>query len=123
MKTFSLIITRLKEFIQSGNYWRVVGFGLIVAFMGLLLGVAFLLIFEGLYSLSLRLTPFWQPAHKLFGKLSLANLENPNSLSGWKWVHIFLITTPPILLIIGGAYILSRTGFNNQNLIFLLLNK
>ena len=123
MKTYSFIITKLKEFIQSGNYWRVVGLGLIVAFVGLLLGMAFLLIFVGLFSLLLRLTPYWQPANKLFGKLSLANSENLDSLSGWKWVHIVLITTPPILLIIGGVYILGRTGFNNQNLIYLLLKK
>ena len=123
MKTFSLIITKLKEFLQSGNYWRVVGLGLIVAFVGLLLGMAFLLIFVGLFSLLLRLTPFWQPAHKLFGKLSLANSENLDPLSKWKWVHIFLITATPLLLTIGGVFILSRAGFDNQNLIFMLLKK
>ena len=123
MKTLSSIYIAIKVFIKSGNYWKVVGIGLLVAFAGLILGVAFLLIFAGIFSLLLRWTPYWQPADKLFGKLSLADSDSPLPLRGWKLAQFILVSIPPLLLIIGGIYILSRMGFENQNLIYLLMKK
>ena len=123
MKTLSSIYIALKVFIKSGNYWKVVGIGLLVTFTGLLLGMAFCLIFAGIFSLLLRWTPYWLPADKLFGKLSLADSDNPLPLRGWKLAQFILVSIPPLLLIIGGIYILSRMGFENQNLIYLVMKK
>lgn len=123
MKTLSSIYIALKVFIKSGNYWKVVGIGILVAFAGLIFGVAFLLIFAGIFSLLLRWTPYWRPADKLFGKLSLADSDNPLPLKGWKLAQFILVSIPPLLLVMGGIYILSRMGFDNQNLIYLLKKK
>jgi hypothetical protein len=123
MKNLSLIYKSIKEFLRSGNYWKIIGIGAIVSFVGLLFGLAFWLIFEGVFSLLHRWTPYWRPAHKLFGKLSLAASDSLEPLSGWKWAQFILITIPPSLLILGGLYILGRTGFENQNLFYMLMKK
>jgi hypothetical protein len=123
MKNLSSILTSLKAIFRSGNYWKLVGLGLIVSVVGLLLGVAFWLLFEGLFSLLFRWTPYWQPAHKLFGKLALPYAGYQGPLSSWNLVHFILITIPPSLLILAGGYILFHAGFVNQNLLILLINK
>ena len=123
MKNLSPIFKGIKDFVRSGNYWKLVGIGSLVAFVGLLFGIAFLFIFEGVFSLLHRWTPYWRPADKLFGKLSLANSENPEPLIGWKWAQFILITIPPSLLILGGLYILSRVGFERQNFYYMLMKK
>ena len=113
----------LKRLFRSGNYWKLVGLGLIVSVVGLLLGVAFWLLFVGVFSLLHRWTPYWHPAHKLFGKLSLPYAGNQGPLSGWNLVQFILITVPPLLLILAGGYILFHSGFENQNLLVLLIKK
>jgi hypothetical protein len=123
LKTLTSIFIALKVFIKSGNYWKLVGIGFLVTFAGLLFGMAFLLIFAGIFSLLLRWTPYWRPANKLFGKLSLADSDELLPLKGWKLTQFILVSVPPILLIIGGIYILGRTGFENQNLFHMLINR
>jgi hypothetical protein len=123
MKILSTVYIKIRGIFSSSNYWKVAGLGLLIALIGLLLGMAFLLILVGVFSLLLRWTPYWRPAHKLFGKLSLANSDNFNPLKGWIWVQFILTTIPPLLLILGGIFILTRTGFENQNLIFLQMNR
>jgi len=123
MKNFSSVIATLKAFFRSGNYWKLVGLGLLVSFVGLLLGIAFWLLFVGLFSLLHRWTPYWQLTHKLFGKLSLTYTGNQKPMAGWKLVQFIFTTIPPLLLILAGIYILFRSGFENQNLLFLLIKK
>lgn len=113
----------LKAFFPSGNYWKLVGLGLIVSFVGLLLGVAFCLLFVGVFSLLHRWTPYWHPAHRLFGKLSLANNSLMQPLKGWIWVQFIFTSIPPVLLMLAGVFILFRSGFENQNLLALLIKK
>jgi hypothetical protein len=119
----SSLLASIKAFFRTGNYWKLVGLGLIVSFAGLLLGVAFWLLFVGVFSLLHRWTPYWQPAHKLFGKLSLPYAGNQGPLSGWNLVQFILITISPLLLILAGGYILFHSGFENQNLLVLLIKK
>jgi hypothetical protein len=123
MKILSSISTSLKAFFRTGNYWKLVGLGVLVSVAGLLLGVAFWLLFVGLFSLLHRWTPYWRPADKLFGKLSLANNAIQQPLKGWLLAQFIITTIPPVLLILGGIYILFRSGFENQNLIVMLIKK
>lgn len=123
MKTVSTIFAALKALFRTGNYWKLVALGLIVSIIGLLLGVAFWLLFVGLFSLLHRWTPYWRPADRLFGKLSLANNAVQQPLKGWPFVQFILNSIPPLLLMLGGIYILFRSGFENQNLILMLVRK
>jgi hypothetical protein len=123
MKTVSTIFAALKTLFRTGNYWKLVALGLIVSIIGLLFGVAFWLLFVGLFSLLHRWTPYWRPADKLFGKLSLANNDVQQPLKGWPFVQFILNSIPPLLLMLGGIYILIRSGFENQNLILMLVRK
>jgi hypothetical protein len=123
MKIFSTIFSAIKALFRTGNYWKLVALGIIVSLLGLLLGVAFWLLFVGLFSLLHRWTPYWRPADKLFGKLSLANNAIQQPLKGWLLAQFIITTIPPVLLILGGIYILFRSGFENQNLIVMLIKK
>jgi hypothetical protein len=51
MKNLSTIFATVNAFFRAGNYWKLVGLGIIVSVVGLLLGVAFWLLFVGLFSL------------------------------------------------------------------------
>jgi hypothetical protein len=100
-----------------------VGIGLVVNFLGLLIGLAFMFIFQGGFLLLLALTPFWKPADMLFGKLSLSSLGNMDSLPWWKWPFVLLILLPWLFQIAAGIFILSQMGLKNQNLIIMLFLK
>lgn len=123
MKIFSSIFPAIKAFFRSGNYWKLVGLGLIVSVAGLLLGFAFWLLFVGVFSLLHRWTPYWLPANKLFGKLSSIYTGDQRPLADWNLIQFILVTIPPLILILAGGYILFRSGFENQNLLILLIKK
>jgi hypothetical protein len=123
MKILSSISTSLKAFFRTGNYWKLVGLGVLVSVAGLLLGVAFWLLFVGIFSLLHRWTPFWPLAHRLFGKLSLATIDDQQSMKGWVLAQFIITSIPPLLLIVAGIYILFHSGFENQNLILMLIKK
>ena len=123
MKNLSSIFVTLRAFFRSGNYWKLVGLGLIVSVVGLLLGVAFWLLFVGVFSLLHRWIPYWLPANKLFGKLSSTYIGDQLPLAGWNLIQFILVTIPPLVLILAGGYILFHSGFVNQNLLVLLIKK
>ena len=102
MKNLSSIFVTLRAFFRSGNYWKLVGLGLIVSVVGLLLGVAFWLLFVGVFSLLHRWTPYWLPANKLFGKLSSTYIGDQLPLAGWNLIQFILVTIPPLVLILAG---------------------
>jgi len=97
--------------------------GILVSIVGLLLGVAFWLLLVGLFSLLYRWTPYWPPAHKLFGKLSLVVNDKQQPMKGWVWAQFIITSISPVLLMVAGIYILFHSGFENQNLFLMSIKK
>ncbi len=123
MKTLSSAFQSFKEYFLSANFWRLTGISILIILpAGIFLGFAVMFIVQGTFFLLLRLTPFWGPARKLFGKFAPPVSEKAN-WGRWKWIVAVLISMPSLLLIAAGVWILTITGFGNQNFIYLLFFK
>jgi hypothetical protein len=124
MKKLSSSSSNVQSHLLSANFWRRAGFVTLVGTVtGVFLGFAVMFIIQGSFFFALRLSTFWEPAHKFLGKLSLTSSDKLDKWGWWKWIFIFLISLPELLLATAGIWILYTLGFERQNFIFLLFFK
>lgn len=124
MKNPSNNLLNHKDYFLSANFFKLGGVFILVTTIALIfLGFAVMFILQGLLFFLLRLSAFWEPASRLWGKLSFASSDKLNKWGWWKWIFIFLMSVPELLLVAAGVWILYTLGFERQNFIFLLFFK
>ena len=117
------ILTRIAEGLRSRAFWRLL---IALALMDIatltILGIAFLLIAQGLAMALVRLAPIWPPAGRLVARVA----HNPDGSILFStpvtttWGRI-LIAWPAIVWVgtaALGVWLLARGGFLSQNLIY-----
>jgi hypothetical protein len=119
------IVSLLQEKDLARSLLRLIGFGIALSFLSLLFGIAFMLIFFGAFWCIFRLAPFWKPAYRLTAKI-VRGQENavdfkPLRLPWWQLFPWVLHIGVGLFLIGFGLWILIHNGFNQQNLIYLVL--
>ena len=103
-----------------------IGIFLLLGFISLVLGLAFILIFIGIYGLVIFITPYSQRMRHLVELLvgaDLSALERPISTTPtMTLITSLILVVIRIGCIVMGVLMLHGMGFNEQNIIWLILH-
>ena len=97
------------------------------SFLSILIGLAFWLIFSGIFWVVFKLAPYWEPAYKITAKLmGVRDIDKEFTPVRFLWylVPLHCISIGVRASMIGfGIWMLIRMGFLQQNLIYMLFVK
>jgi len=122
-EVFAHVLGRVAGIFRSRAFWRLIAVQAFIVLAALVvLGIAFMLIAQGIMMALLRLAPVWPPVGRLVARVA----HNPDGTPLFstpvttKWGRI-LIAWPAILwlgMAAIGVWILAADGFLQQNLIY-----
>jgi hypothetical protein len=116
---------QFRSIFSSRNLLRLICIGLLGVVISFFIGIAFVLIFIGLFSFIIRLSVTNKPvftflSNLLFDSKDQKKFIKPNFSNIGLTIYI-LHSMTYILLAFGGFWILCRLGFLGQNIIYQLL--